>query len=265
MKIVSWNVNSIKARKERVVRFLKARKPDILCLQELKVTEENFPFSILSDLGYSSAVSCQKTYNGVAILSLEPPQNVQTGFNDGGDESQARVVSATIKGVRIVCVYVPNGQDMNSDKYVYKRSWMNRLKAYVDRSYSPLQPLVVAGDFNIAPADIDMEKPKRWRGTVLHNPEINGQLDELMSWGLVDTSRELQPEKPLYSWWDYRRMSFDRDDGLRIDLILATSTISERTIATFVDRDERKETENSKPSDHAPVVISVKWPPETLL
>ncbi len=265
MKLVTWNVNSIKVRRDRLLRLLAARQPDVVCLQELKSVESALPVASIRELGYHMVAIGQQTYNGVAILSRSEPRDVVAGLEgDDGDE-QARFIAATIDGLRVISVYVPNGQAMGSDKYAYKIAWLRRLRAYLERYHSPKTPLVVAGDFNVALTPDDCSSPSEWQGGVLYNPEIIGVLEEVLGWGLTDLFR-LHNEGPGHlSWWDYRQAAFERDEGMRIDYLFGTEPVAERVVASFIDRDERVEVEGDKPSDHAPVVVSLDWqPPATV-
>ena len=248
MHIASWNVNSVKARQERLIDWLKSARPDVLCLQELKTQEDSFPFAPLAEAGYHAAVFGQKTYNGVAILSREKPSDVERGFGD--DDPQARMIAATVAGVRVVSVYVPNGQEIGCEKHAYKLYWLARLREYLDKSYTPRKQLAVCGDFNIAPADIDVARPDAWAESVLCDPAGREAVDKIQAWGLVDVFRKLHPDAAAYSWWDYRRLSFPKNDGIRLDYILATSRLANKCTAATIDRDARK---GEKPSDHAPV------------
>ena len=253
MLLASWNINSIRAREERFFGWLEARQPDVLCLQELKCTEAQFPFERVKALGYSVAVFGQKTYNGVAILSKEPPGDVRLGLEDGGDEHGARVISAAVGGLRIVNVYVVNGQVVGSDKWVAKLEWMGRLRAYLDRRHRADEPLVLCGDFNIAPDERDVERPESWEKTVLFHPDGRAALREIVGFGLEDTFR-LHEDKPgFYSWWDYRKLSFPKNDGLRLDMIYATAPLARRCTAVAIERNERK---GRQPSDHVPVLAT---------
>lgn len=251
MKIATWNVNSIRARQERLLRWLAKQQLDVVCLQELKVTEEAFPFEALRQVGYYAAVYGQKTYNGVAILARTEPTEVERGFGDGVEDPQARLIAATVEGVRIVSAYVPNGGEIGTDKYAYKLQWLRRLKAYLKARDRLSGPLALCGDFNIAPEECDVAYPDMWEGTVLFNPEMRDQFREILNLELVDTFRLHHAEAGLYSWWDYRQLGFPRNDGLRIDHILATRSLAERCTAALIDREERK---GAKPSDHAPVI-----------
>lgn len=257
MKVATWNLNSIRAREQRLLGWLSRQSPDVVCLQETKVTDEQFPHEALREQGYHAAVHGQKTYNGVAILSREPVEDVRIGFGDGVDDPQARCISGLVRGVRFVSVYVPNGEKVESDKYVYKRAWLERLLAYLEETRAPETPLLLSGDFNIAPDAADAAEPEAWRGTVLFNPDMTGVMARLLDRGLEDVVRKHNPEPGLYTWWDYRQLSFPRNQGLRIDHILATPELASRCTAAGVDRDERK---GSKPSDHAPVTAELDWP-----
>jgi exodeoxyribonuclease III len=251
MRIATWNVNSIKMRRERLLAWLQQHEPDILCLQELKGIEEQFPFEDIQALGYEAAVFGQKTYNGVAIISKSPLERVQKGFNDGVEDPQARMVHALTQGVHVICVYVPNGSTLDSEKYPYKLAWLDRLLNYLKKSHSPDQPLVVCGDFNCAPDDRDIHRINEWSNTVLTTDAVRQSVNNLCEWGLVDTFRHNTQDAGLYSWWDYRGLGFPKNNGLRIDMVYATAALSARSTGCFIDRNERK---GKKPSDHAPVV-----------
>lgn len=252
MLVATWNVNSIRARQERLISWLQRRQPDVVCLQELKVEEAAYPREAIDALGYVSAINAQKTYNGVAILSKLPLTEVTVGMNDGVEDPQARVVAATVEGVRIISVYVPNGSEVGSDKWVYKLAWLKRLRAWLEKTESRDRPLALCGDFNVAPEAIDVHDPALWESTVLFHPEARGALREVAEFGLFDTFRERHPgEGNFYSWWDYQMLGFPKNRGLRIDHIYATRTLADRCTASVIDREERK---GLKPSDHAPVV-----------
>jgi exodeoxyribonuclease-3 len=249
MRIATWNVNSVKARKERLLAFLLRHRPDVVCLQELKTEEAGFPADELRAAGYSSAILGQKTYNGVAILSREEPRDVVTGFGDGGDESQARLVAATVGGLRFASAYVPNGKEVGSEKWPYKLEWLARLAAWAARSRSG-PPLVLCGDFNVAPEDRDVANPAAWAGSVLCHPDVRAAWGTVVGTGLVDSFRLRHAEGGHYSWWDYRMLGFPKNDGLRIDHVLLAGSLADRCTGAFIDRDERK---GKLPSDHAPV------------
>lgn len=257
MKIVTWNINSIRIRMERLLPWLETHQPDVLCLQELKVEDEAFPLEPFRALGYHCAIHGQKTYNGVAILSKVEPQDVRRGLLDDVADMQSRLISADIQGVRVMSVYVPNGGTPGSDKYAYKLEFLRRLQAYLRRHHRPAEPLVLCGDFNIAPEARDVRNPEMWEGTVLYNPEMRTVLQDVLSWGLEDAFRRHRSEPGLYSWWDYRMLGFQKNDGLRIDHVFATHALPSRD--AFVHRDMRK---GDKPSDHVPVGVDFVWPPE---
>jgi len=254
MKIATWNVNSIRSRLDRLSVWLQKTAPDVVCLQELKVTNEQFPHEAIQAVGYHAAVHGQKTYNGVAILSRTEPKHVEIGMA-GFDDAQSRLLSAEIEGVRVASVYVPNGQVVGSDKYAYKLEWLRRLKGHLESRYRPGDPLVLCGDFNIARDERDVARPAAWAGSVLFHETARQALEELLAWGLVDVVRKHHPDEQLYSWWDYRMLSFPKNDGLRIDYLLATESLAARSTSAAIDREERK---GEKPSDHAPVVAEFR-------
>ncbi len=254
VKIATWNVNSIAARKQRLINFLDRHRPDALCLQELKCIEEKFPYAELREVGYHAAVVGQKSYNGVAILAKEELGDIRVGMNEPSFDQDARVISATVAGVRVISVYVPNGKEVGADKYFYKLNWLKQLRTYLAKDYRSDQPLVVAGDFNIAPQDIDVHDPKLWDGKILCSEAERQALSELVEFGLVDTFRDLHPDDGAFSWWDYRGLSFPFNKGLRIDFILATPACAKACKSAYIDRDERKGGKADVPSDHAPVL-----------
>jgi exodeoxyribonuclease-3 len=252
MKIATWNVNSIRARHERLLRWLERHAPDVLCLQELKVADSEFPFDALRAAGWQAAVHGQRTYNGVAILARTPPEDVRLGLGDDVDDPQARLVAARVQGVRVLSAYVPNGGDLGSEKWAYKLAWLGRLRAYLARHYRPDEPLALCGDFNVAPEARDVSDPVAWERTVLYHPEARAALAEVAAWGLVDAFRLQRDEPGLYSWWDYRMLAFPKNNGLRIDHVYVTAALAARASHASIDRDERK---GQQPSDHAPVIV----------
>jgi exodeoxyribonuclease-3 len=255
VKLVTWNVNSIRARLDRLIDFLKTRAPDVCCLQETKVADDGFPLLELRALGYDVAFHGQRTYNGVAILSRTPLADVTRGFDDGphGDDEDARVIAATTHGVRVVCVYVPNGQDLASDRYPYKLAWFGRLRAYLERTSAPGAPLILCGDMNVTPDDRDVWSPEKWQGQIHCSAPERAALADVASFGLVDLFRARNGEAKAYSWWDYRGVAFFKDQGLRIDLIFATQPLADRCTACAIDRTARK---GQDASDHAPVIAT---------
>ncbi len=255
MKIATWNVNSVRARKERLVRWLERHRPDVLCLQELKAQTTDFPREEIQALGYDAAAFGQKTYNGVAIIARHELQSVRRGFDDGAPEDeQARLIAATVGGLRVVCAYVPNGAEVGTDKYEYKLRWLSRLSAYLQRHHVPAESLLLCGDFNVAPTDKDVAQPDVWRGSVLCVDAVRDALQTVVDWGLVNLFRQHHDTGGHYSWWDYRMLAFPKNNGLLIDHLFGTEAISRRCRTSYIDRDERK---GQQPSDHAPVVIEL--------
>ncbi len=251
MRIATWNVNSIRVRETRVKGWLEQARPDVLCLQEIKVDNAGFPGLTFEALGYQVVVHGQRTYNGVAIATRGEPTEVVTGFGDGGDDDHARFVVATVAGVRIASVYVPNGQAVGTDKYAYKLTWLARLRRWLDTQADPGRPLALCGDWNVAPDDRDVHDPARWDGAILCSEPERAALREVAGWGLTDAYRAHHPDGRAYSWWDYRGVSFFKDQGLRIDAILASPPLAARLTACTIDREARK---GRDASDHAPVV-----------
>lgn len=251
MKIATWNCNSIRARRERLLDWLQRASPDVLCLQELKCVDGEFPAEALAQAGYHSVCFGQKTYNGVAILSKVEPKDVLRGFADEVEDGQSRLIAATVGPVRVVSVYAPNGQSVDSPAYVFKLEWYRRLRRYLDRRHRKDELLVLCGDFNVAPEPIDVHDPALWEGQVLYSQAERDALRELSAFGLVDLFRKHHPAaENRFSWWDYRQLAFPKNRGLRIDHLLATAALAERCTAVEIDREARK---GSQPSDHAPV------------
>lgn len=250
--IATWNVNSIKVRLEHVLEWLKTNEPDVLALQELKLPTENFPHEAFEEVGYRAVVSGQKTYNGVAVLSREKIDNndVVTDL-PGMDDPQRRVLGVTVKGVRILDLYVPNGQSVGSEKYEYKLQWFQQLQKLVKKELRQYEKFVTLGDFNIAPADIDVHDPEEWQGSVLCSDQEREALTKLCDLGLADCYRQLHPDTQQFSWWDYRMNAYKRKRGLRIDHILASEALASNCEVCNVDEEPRKW---ERPSDHAPVV-----------
>jgi exodeoxyribonuclease III len=249
VKIVSWNINSLRRRQERFLTWLAATKPDVVCLQETKCTDEQFPALDLKAAGYHSAFHGQKSYNGVAIISKSEPGVVQASLCDEEEDPQARVIAATIGGVRVYSVYAPNGQAVGSPAYDYKMKWYGRLRNCL-KAESATLPLVVCGDFNVAPKDEDVYDPDLWRGAIMCSDAERKAFDDLCSIGLVDTLRLHRPETGLFTWWDYRMLSFPKNRGLRIDAVLASESLAAKSTGAGIDREMRK---GKEPSDHAPI------------
>lgn len=256
MKLVTWNINSIRARTDRLLKWIAAEQPDILCLQETKVEDAAFPLDALAGAGYDVATYGQRSYNGVAIAVKRPLvlTEVSRGFGDGEPEEEARLIAASVGDLRVICVYVPNGQDLDSDKFPYKLGWYKRLRAYLDRTATTSQQLVVCGDTNVTADDRDVWSPAAWAGKIHCSPKEREALANVIGFGLVDLFRKHNPDGGVYSWWDYRGVSFFKNQGLRIDHILATPPVAERCTACTIDRTARK---GQDASDHAPVIATL--------
>jgi exodeoxyribonuclease-3 len=250
MRIVSWNINSLRKRQERLLTWLREAQPDVVCLQETKCTDEQFPADAVQAGGYHAAFHGQKSYNGVAILSKTALGDVQPALCDEEEDPQARVIAATIAGVRVFSIYAPNGQAVGSAAYDYKLKWYNRLRKCVERESKPGRPLVVCGDFNVAPADEDVHDPALWRGAIMCSEGERKAFQALCGAGLLDTLRLHHQEPGLFSWWDYRMLAFPKNRGLRIDAILASEPLAQLCTDAGIDRDMRK---GKEPSDHAPI------------
>lgn len=255
MRIATWNVNSLKARLARVEEWLADVQPDVVCMQETKMTDDAFPSLAFSALGYESAHHGQGQWNGVAILSRVGLSNVVANFADGEPaDAEARLLTAECGGVRVSSVYVPNGRAVDHEHYQYKLRWMARLRAHVAAQGAPGDPVVVAGDFNIAPTDLDVWDPEKLAGSTHVTPPERASLASLCEWGLTDLFRQHHPEGKLFSWWDYRGGDFHQGRGMRIDLVLGSRPVADRCCFSVVDRNARK---GETPSDHAPVIVDL--------
>lgn len=250
MKIASWNVNSLRQRIDHLLGWLETARPDIVALQETKVTDELFPAAIIEAAGYHVAYSGQKSYNGVAILSREPASELLTDI-PGLEDPQRRILAATIGDLRIVDLYVPNGSAVGTEKYEYKLQWLARMRDFLESELSRYSKLVVLGDFNIAPDDRDVHDPDEWRDKILCSEPEREALTSLTDLGLYDSFRLFEQEENLFSWWDYRAAGFRRNRGLRIDLILVSETLKACCRQSEIEVSLRR---LEKPSDHAPVV-----------
>lgn len=250
MKIATWNVNSLKVRLPHVTEWLESAKPDVLVLQEIKQVSDAFPSEALEELGYRGVANGQKTYNGVANIArhelLDPVTDIP-----GLDDEQRRVLATTVNGVRVVNLYVPNGQEVGSDKYSYKLGWLAALRDWLADEMKQHEKLVVLGDFNIAPDDRDVYDPEKWGDAILCSPAERAALGELTELGLTDVFRNFDQPDATFSWWDYRAAGFRRNAGLRIDLILASPALAEACTASYIDREPRTW---ERPSDHTPVI-----------
>lgn len=250
MKIATWNVNSLKVRLPHVLEWLDSANPDVLALQEIKQVTEAFPAEAIAEAGYRSVANGQKTYNGVAVISRSEPTDPVTDF-PGFEDPQRRILAATIAGVRVVNLYVPNGSSVGSDKYAYKLGWLKALKHFLESESKAHEKLVVLGDFNIAPDDRDVYDPEKWGDDILCSPPEREALGELIDLGLTDVFRQFEQPESTFSWWDYRAAGFRRNAGLRIDLILASKALADVCEASYIDREPRTW---ERPSDHTPVI-----------
>ena len=248
MKIASWNINSLRKRQDRLFAWLESEKPDVVCLQETKCPDEQFPVLALQAAGYHSAYRGEKSYNGVAILSKIAPMEVRASLGDEVVDLQTRVIAATVGPVRVYSIYAPNGQAVGSPAYEYKIQWYGRLRECLARDKSGY--LVVCGDLNVAPEDLDVHDPQLWRGAIMCSEGERNALRDLRAVGLTDTLRLHHREGGLFSWWDYRMLAFPKNRGLRIDAILANRALAKKCTAAGIDREMRK---GKEPSDHAPV------------
>lgn len=253
MKLAAWNVNSLKVRLPHVLDWLAANQPDVLCLQETKQEDKDFPVQALKAAGYESLFAGQKTYNGVAILSKASGTEAQVGI-PGFDDVQQRVLAATVNDVRVVCVYVPNGQSLDSDKYQYKLRWLQALTDWLRAELVKYPRLALLGDYNIAPEDCDVHDPEAWEGQVLVSPAERAAYAGLIGLGMHDAFRLFEQKEKCFSWWDYRMAAFRRNMGLRIDHILLSPPLAQQCTACWIDTAPRK---LERPSDHAPVVAEV--------
>ncbi len=250
MQIATWNVNSLRVRLPQVLDWIGSSGPDILGLQEIKQQNDDFPATEIEAAGYHYLVNGQRTYNGVALLSRVPGEDALTEI-PGLEDPQRRFVAATYGQTRVVNIYVPNGQALDSDKFVYKMAWLNALHEYLEREISRYPRLLVMGDYNIAPEDRDVHDPAAWEGSVHVSPPEREALSRLLDLGLVDLFRQFPQDDNKFSWWDYRRGAFRRNNGLRIDLILATGALAETCQRCDIDIEPRTW---ERPSDHTPVV-----------
>jgi exodeoxyribonuclease-3 len=250
MKIATWNVNSLRVRLPQVLDWLRAMVPDVVALQETKLTDEEFPVAEIEAAGYRAVFAGQKAYNGVALLTRRPCADVLSDL-PGSNDPQRRFLAATHDGVRVINVYVPNGENVGSDKFQYKLDWFTQLAAYVTRELAKHPCLVVLGDFNVAPEDHDVHDPKAWAGQVLFSEPERAALQRLLEVGLVDTFRQFDQPERSYTWWDYRMNAFKRNRGLRIDHILASDALARTCTACRIDIAPRR---SERPSDHAPVM-----------
>ena len=250
LKFATWNVNSLKVRLPQVLAWCDIAKPDILALQETKLTDDRFPVDELHDVGYQSVFSGQKTYNGVAILSREPALDIVTDI-DGLDDPQRRILAATVGDVRVIDLYVVNGSEVGSEKFAYKMHWLEQVTEWIAIEMQRFEKVIVMGDFNIAPDDRDVHDPAVWKEKILCSTPEREALQQMLDLGLSDTFRQFEQAEKIWSWWDYRMNAFRRNMGLRIDLVLATKALAKVCSASYIDKEPRRQ---DRPSDHAPAI-----------
>lgn len=253
MKLATWNVNSLNVRLPHVLDWLRDNPMDVLCLQETKQEDMKFPYEALKEAGYEAVHIGQKTYNGVAIISRHPMTDIERNIPNFED-SQQRVIAATINGVRVICAYIPNGQAVDSDKYQYKMRWLNALTDWLKIELVVHPKLILLGDYNIAPEDRDCHDPEAWLGQILVSPAEREAFQTLINLGLHDSFRLFEQDEKSFSWWDYRMMGFRRNFGMRIDHILVSDALKSTCIAATIDKAPRK---LERPSDHTPVILEI--------
>lgn len=259
MRIATYNTNGIRARQSLLLQWLETHQPDVLGLQETKVQDADFPVSVWQQAGYEVVFKGQKSFNGVAIFSRHPLEEVQIGF-DGPDDEGTRLIAARIQGLHLVNTYIPQGQAPNSEQFAYKLNWFKRLRHYFERRFTPATPLIWLGDINVAPGELDVHDPVRLKGSVGFHPDEHAALQAIMSWGFTDLFRHQHPAEQAFTFWDYRVPNgVKRNLGWRIDHILVTSPVVARTRAIWIDQEARRQ---PKPSDHTFVVADVQWPPD---
>ncbi len=253
VKLATWNVNSLKVRLPHVVEWLQSAQPDVLCLQETKLEDKNFPVAEIEALGYRATFSGQKTYNGVALISKNEAFDVIKAIPNFEDE-QKRILAGTFDGMRVICAYMPNGQSLDSDKYQYKLKWLKALREWLSEEIKRFPKLALLGDYNIAPDDRDVHDPKAWEGNVLVSEPERDAFRALLDLGLKDSFRLFEQPEKIYSWWDYRMMGFRRNHGLRIDHILLSDVLVPSCTSCVIDKAPRK---LERPSDHTPVIAEL--------
>lgn len=258
MRIATWNINGIKARSEVLARWLKDTAPDVVCLQEIKCETDAFPCPLVEDLGYNAAVSGQKGFNGVAILSKRPVEDVAAGLPGDPDDAQARYIEATVSGedgaVRVASVYAPNGNPIGGDKFAYKLAFMARLEAHARDLLAREEPIVLAGDYNVIPTEADARFPERWSDDALFQPESRAAFSALQHLGYVDALRASTDADGLYTFWDYQAGAWQKNNGIRIDHLLLSPQAADRCRSVAIDKEPRGW---EKPSDHVPVLVDL--------
>ena len=255
MKIATWNVNSINIRMEVMLNWLAETQTDVVCLQETKTVDENFPAAAFKEAGYDAAFMGQKSYNGVAIISRYPIEDVQNNFIDDDDESPKRLIAATIDGIRIVNTYIPNGTEIWSDKFTFKLDWLQRLRRFFDETCDLSKDVLLCGDFNVAPDELDVWSVPVWQGKLHFSKPERAAMHHVKQWGFVDVFRKMNGDLQEFSWWNYREGAWQRNRGLRIDHIWTSPPLANKCTACWIDKAPRT---LEKPSDHAPVVAEFK-------
>jgi len=254
MLLATWNVNSILARMHVVLRWLDAVKPDIVCLQETKCTDDKFPTLVFQERGYQCQLFGQASYNGVAILTRTTCETTHRGYPGDDESAQSRLITSTVEGIQIVNVYIPNGQAVGSDKYEMKLAWMRRLRTFLDEHYDRTKPVLLCGDFNVAPEDRDVHDVRLWTGRIMFSEQERATLQQIKDWGFTDAFRLHEEASGKFTWWDYRAGAFRRNLGLRIDHIWISDPLVSRSVRTWIDVEPRKW---EKPSDHAPMITEL--------
>ena len=252
MRVATWNVNGLRARLEFVLGWLREREPDVVGLQELKLTDDLFPHAAFEAAGYRALAHGQKSWNGVAILSRDEARVTQTGL-PGQEDFGARLLSAEVGGISFTTVYCPNGKHLEHPDFPRKLAWLDALAAHLTERHEPSRPSLLCGDFNVCPTPLDSWNGEALEGAIFHTAEERARFQRLLGWGLEDLFRERFPDLQAFSWWDYRGGAFHRKQGLRIDFLLATQPLAERVRSVEIDREYRKKREGLTPSDHAPV------------
>lgn len=254
MLVATWNVNSVLARMPVLTRWLDLVKPDVLCMQETKCTDDKFPALIFQERGYHCQLFGQQTYNGMAILTRDACDIVRRGYPGDDDTAQSRLLATQAGGINVVTVYIPNGQAVGSEKYAFKLDWMRRLREFFHAHYDPTTPVLLCGDFNVAPEERDVHDVRLWQGRIMFSEAERAALQGIKDWGFTDAFRLHTETTGHYTWWDYRAGAFRRNLGLRIDHIWVSDSLVARTTRTWIDTEPRKW---EKPSDHAPVITEI--------
>lgn len=251
MKVATWNVNSIRLRLESMLEWQTRTQTDVVCVQETKVVDADFPVQAIEDAGYHVAFFGQKSYNGVAIISKHEISDVQKGFVDDDEEQPKRLIAATIKGVRIVNTYIPNGTELWTDKFTFKLDWLQRLRKMFDDDCDAGSDVLLCGDFNVAPEELDVWSVPAWQGKLHFSKPERAAIHHVKQWGFVDVFRQQNGDLQEFSWWNYREGSWQRNQGLRIDHIWVSPALAAKCTACWIDKEPRG---GEKPSDHTPVV-----------